>query len=143
MKTILIKSIQLKNFKKIKDLHTSFGKTTTISAVNGAGKTTIADAFAYALFGKMADGSQPDKIRPHDENGVDVDHVEVTAIVTLEVDGKEYAIERTQYQDWSKDGVFKGNRTKIAVNDIPYKEKEYKEFLDGIYFNTTLVFIKP
>lgn len=132
MKRILIKSIQLKNFKKIKDLHTNFGKTTTISAVNGAGKTTIADAFAYALFGKMADGSQPDKIRPHDENGVDVDHVEVTAIVTLEVDDKEYAIERTQYQDWSKDGVFKGNRTKIVINDIPYKEKEYKEFLDGI-----------
>lgn len=132
MKTILIKSIQLKNFKKIKDLHTNFGKTTTISAVNGAGKTTITDAFAYALFGKMADGSQPDKIRPHNENGVDVDHIEVTAIVTLEVDGKEYAIERTQYQDWSKDGVFKGNRTKISVNDIPYKEKEYKEFLDGI-----------
>ncbi|MBS4931784.1 MAG: hypothetical protein KH020_10775 [Clostridiales bacterium] len=132
MKRILIKSIQLKNFKKIKDLHTNFGKTTTISAVNGAGKTTIADAFTYALFGKMADGSQPDKIRPHDENGVDVDHVEVTAIVTLEVDDKEYAIERTQYQDWSKDGVFKGNRTKIVINDIPYKEKEYKEFLDGI-----------
>ena len=132
MKTILIKSIQLKNFKKIKDLHTSFGKTTTISAVNGAGKTTIADAFAYALFGKMADGSQPDKIRPHDENGVDVDHIEVTAIVTLEVDGKEYAIERTQYQEHSKDGVFKGNRTKIVINDIPYKEKEYKEFLDEI-----------
>ena len=132
MKRILIKSIQLKNFKKIKDLHINFGKTTTISAINGAGKTTIADGFAYALFGKMADGSQPDKIRPHDENGVDVDHVEVTAIVTLEVDSKEYAIERTQYQDWSKDGVFKGNRTKISVNDIPYKEKEYKEFLDGI-----------
>ena len=132
MKTISIKNIQLKNFKKIKDLHINFGKTTTISAVNGAGKTTVADAFAYALFGKMADGSQPDKIRPHDENGVDVDHVEVTAIVTLEVDSKEYAIERTQYQEYSKDGVFKGNRTKIAVNDIPYKEKEYKEFLDGI-----------
>lgn len=132
MKTISIKNIQLKNFKKIKDLHINFGKATTISAINGAGKTTIADGFAYALFGKMADGSQPDKIRPHDENGVDVDHVEVTAIVTLEVDSKEYAIERTQYQDWSKDGVFKGNRTKISVNDIPYKEKEYKEFLDGI-----------
>ena len=132
MKTILIKSIQLKNFKKIKDLHINFGKTTTISAVNGAGKTTVADAFAYALFGKMADGSQPDKIRPHDGNGVDVDHVEVTVVVTLEVDGKEYAIERTQYQEYSKDGVFKGNRTKIAINDIPYKEKEYKEFLDEI-----------
>lgn len=132
MKRILIKSIQLKNFKRIKDLHINFGKTTTISAVNGAGKTTVADAFAYALFGKMADGSQPDKIRPHDGNGVDVDHVEVTVVVTLEVDGKEYAIERTQYQEYSKDGVFKGNRTKIAINDIPYKEKEYKEFLDEI-----------
>ena len=132
MKTISIKNIQLKNFKKIKDLHINFGKTTTISAINGAGKTTIADGFAYALFGKMADGSQPDKIRPHDENGVDIDHVEVTAIVTLEVDGKEYAIERAQYQEYSKDGVFKGNRTKITINDIPYKEKEYKEFLDEI-----------
>lgn len=132
MKKIQVKSIQLKNFKKIKDRKIEFGKTTTISAVNGAGKTTIYDAFFYALFGKMADGSQADKIRPHDKGGVDIDQVEVTSIVTLEVDGKEYAIERTQYQDWSKDGVFKGNRTKIAVNDIPYKEKEYKEFLDGI-----------
>ena len=56
MREIQVKSIQLKNFKKIKDRKIDFGKTTTISAVNGAGKTTIYDAFFYALFGRWKSG---------------------------------------------------------------------------------------
>ena len=80
MKIVMLKKMKLENYKSFsgslpgrKDFSCEFGHRTKISGRNREGKSTILDAYFDLLTGKLADGSQPDKIRPHDENGVDID----------------------------------------------------------------------
>lgn len=68
MKITLLK-MKLENFKSVKEKTIDFSARTNIKGQNAAGKTTVADAFMWVLFNKMSDGTQPDKIRPHDEDG--------------------------------------------------------------------------
>lgn len=69
---IEIKKIALENYKCFKDERRefSFFHHTKISGANKTGKSTIQDSYYDVLTGKLADGTQPDKIRPHDKNGV-------------------------------------------------------------------------
>lgn len=51
MKIKLI-SLELKNFKGIKEQLITFGDITQISGDNGTGKSSIFDSFCWLLFGK-------------------------------------------------------------------------------------------
>ena len=86
MRTIQLKKIAIENFKAIKELTIEFGLVTNICGQNGIGKTSIYDAFCWVMFDKMSDGSQADKIRPHDAEGKDVDFIDIRVEVTLLVD---------------------------------------------------------
>ena len=95
MKTVTLKSVKLDNYKSFsgslpgrKDFFCEFGHKTKISGRNREGKSSIKDSFFDVLTGKLSDGSQPDKIRPHNENGVDIDRVDIVRELALEIDGK-------------------------------------------------------
>lgn len=54
-KSIVLKSLDLKNFKSIKELHMDFSSTVTnIYGENATGKTSIFDAFTWLLLIKIA-----------------------------------------------------------------------------------------
>ena len=144
MKTVTLKSMKLENYKSFsgslpgrKDFSCEFGHRTKIFGRNREGKSTILDAYFDLLTGKMADGSQPDKIRPHDENGVDIDRVDIIREIGLEIDGKPVTVTKKTAQKWRKprgqsEEVFDGNVTTYAVDGFDIKQKQFTEWQESI-----------
>lgn len=144
MKKVTLKSMKLENYKSFsgslpgrKDLSCEFGHRTKIFGRNREGKSTILDAYFDLLTGKMADGSQPDKIRPHDKNGVDIDRVDIIRELGLEIDGKPVTVTKKTAQKWRKprgqsEEAFDGNVTTYAVDGFDIKQKQFTEWQESI-----------
>lgn len=137
MKTV-IKQIVLQNFKFCKNATYTFdGKNVTVCGANGSGKTTIFDAFTWLLFGKDSLDNAKFEIRPLDKNGKQIDNVEICVVATLEIDGKEVELKKTQKQNWVKkrgtqNPVLQGNVNEYEIDGYPRSEKDYKEYINGI-----------
>ena len=132
MAEIKLKSLQLENFGNTKDRTVTTGSRTRIIGRNEAGKTTLGDAYSWLLTDKLMNGSQADGIRPK-ENGKDIDFVDISVTAEMKVDGRVVKVQKIQSQNWvKKTGKFTGNVNTYFVNDIPKKEKEFKEFLFDI-----------
>lgn len=70
MKSIIIKHMHLVNFKGVRDLTIDFNQTVTnIYGRNGAGKTTVFDAFTWLLFGKDSQDRKAFDLKTLDEDG--------------------------------------------------------------------------
>ena len=99
----VIKQIVLQNFKGCKNATYTFdGKNVTVCGANGSGKTTIFDAFTWLLFGKDSLDNAKFEIRPLDKDGKQIDNVEICVSATLEIDGKEVELKKTNRQNWVK-----------------------------------------
>lgn len=130
MKTIQIKSISLINFKGLRNHTINFDKNTNIYGDNAKGKTTIFDAFTWALFGKDSTDRKDFELKTLDKNNVvipKIDH-EVAAIII--VDNEEIAIRRILKENWVKkrgdlETVFSGNVTEYYWNDVPMQQKDF------------------
>ena len=133
-----IKSIALQNFKGCKEAAYTFGgKNVTVCGANGSGKTTIFDAFTWLLFGKDSLDNAKFEIRPLDKDGKQIDNVEICVAATLEIDGKEVELKKTQRQNWVKkrgtqNPVLQGNVNEYEIDGYPRSEKDYKEYINGI-----------
>ena len=133
-----IKSIAFQNFKGCKNATYAFdGKNVTVCGANGSGKTTIFDAFTWLLFGKDSLDNAKFEIRPLDKDGKQIDNVEICVAATLEIDGKEVELKKTQKQNWVKkrgaqNPVLQGNVNEYEIDGYPRSEKDYKEYINGI-----------
>lgn len=144
MKTVTLEAIRLENYKSFsgslpgrKNFSCEFGHRTKISGRNREGKSSIKDAFFDVVTGKMSDGSQPDKIRPHDKNGVDIDRVDIIRELGLEIDGKPVTVTKKTAQKWRKprgqfEEVFDGNVTTYSIDGFEKKQKEFMEWQESI-----------
>ena len=134
----VIKQIILQNFKGCKNATYTFnGKNVTVCGANGSGKTTIFDAFTWILFGKDSLDNAKFEIRPLDKDGKHIDNVEICVSATLEIDGKEVELKKTQKQNWVKkrwtqNPVLQGNVNEYEIDGYPRSEKDYKEYINGI-----------
>jgi len=133
---MILKRIHIQNFKGCKDRMVDFGDKTAIKGMNGSGKTTVADAVMWLLFGKSLDGSSSFDIRPKDKLGVDIDFVEISVKADFEIDGKPLDITKIQKQNWvtkrgSEEQTFQGNENKYVINTIPKSEKEFKAYIEA------------
>lgn len=143
-KTVTIKTIRLENYKSFsnqlpgrKDFSCEFGHRTKISGRNREGKSTLKDAYFDTITGKLADGSQPDKVRPHDENGVDIDRVDIIREIGLRIDGKSVTVSKKTAQKWRKprgqsEEVFDGNVTTYSIDGFEQKQKDFREWQESI-----------
>lgn len=144
---VIIKKIVLENYKCFyngRNLSADFFHRTRISGENRKGKSTIQDAFYDIMTGKMADGTQTDNVRPHDENGVDIDKIDIIRELHLEIDGKPTIIRKVTKQKWRKphsqnEEVFDGNVTTHEIDGFPMKQKQMTEFFEKIAKADTLL----
>lgn len=136
-KQVKIRRLTLANFKGQRNVAVDFGETvTTISGRNGTGKTTIADAFAWLLWGKDSEGNSDTKfgIKTTDANGdyiPDLEHevtgtFDITDTETGEVTTVE--LRRVYVEEWKTpkgetQRVLKGHRTDFFYNGVPLKTK--------------------
>ena len=131
---IKVTRLELNNFCGAKDLDVKFFDRTIVKGVNGVCKTTIAHGICWILADKMADGSSPDSIRPKDENGNDIDYIDIEGTLTLTIDGTEYTLKKKNVQDWVKDKTtqesrFRGNNNLFEINGIAKKRTDYEAFI--------------
>lgn len=129
--------MHIENFKGIKELDISFGKNTKIYGQNATGKTSIVDAYNWCLFDKNSIGEAKFQIRPLDANNNQINHVEIKVSVTLRIDGREITFKKVQKQNWVKKRgslleTLQGNVNSFEIDEVPKKEKDYKEYIKNI-----------
>ena len=136
---VTLKRLTLVNFKGLRNVVVEFGDgVTTISGRNGTGKTTIADSFAWLLWGKDSEGNSDSKfgIKTNDAEGnfiPDLEH-EVTGLFDV-VDtetGEASSVElrRVYVEEWktpkgSTERTLSGHHTDYFFNGVPLKKAEY------------------
>ncbi|SHF65211.1 ATP-binding protein, partial [Lactonifactor longoviformis] len=134
---INIKSLHIENFKGCRVQNIIFGNTTKIYGQNASGKTTIVDAFMWLLFDKNSAGDSKFQVRPLDEDGNQIDNIEIKVVAVLDVDGEEKKLQKVQKQKWVKprgkqEKELAGNINEFEINDIPKKEKDYNAYITSL-----------
>ena len=151
--------LHITNFKGLNDfkLDTS-GKDVSIFADNARGKTTIIDAFLWLVFDKDSNNKADTNftIKPQDENGEDINHLQTLVEAELLVDGQPLKLKKTREEKWVKrhgetEKTFDGHIKNYWFNEVPLKATPYKAKVDGLidenifkmitnplYFNTKL-----
>lgn len=130
-----IKSLGVENYKKFIVLTTfQFFNRTKVSGKNKEGKSTLENAYMEILTGKEVDGTQPDGIRPHGEDGKDLNRSDVIREVVLDIDGKETTIRKNTKQKWRKphgqtEEVLDGNTVSYEIDGFPYAPKKFEEYM--------------
>lgn len=137
MKKIFLKSLELKNFKGIKNKEIKFGEKTNIAADNGVGKSTIMDSFMWLLFDKDSSDRKNFDIKPFNADGTIKHGLESIVKGILEIDGSLVTLEKTFKEKWTKkrgqaEKEFSGHETIYSIDDIPVKKKDYEEKIKEI-----------
>lgn len=154
---ITLKSLQLTNFKRAKNVLVKFNPDITIIAgENGSGKTTIFDAYSWLLFGKDSYDRKDFNIKTLDADNNVIHKLEHSVTGVLDVDGTEVKLQRIYKEKWVKakgaeTAELTGHETSYMYNDVPVSQSEYKAKIDAMmpeetmklisnpmYFNTNL-----
>lgn len=155
MKRVTFKHLIIRNFCNFPLLDVDLYAKTKVSGHNGSGKTTIQNAILWLFTDKLLDGSSAgDTIRPHEQDGTPINFVDISVCLTVEVDGEEFELSKTQKQKWvtkrgSEEKKFEGNENIYEVSGVPKGNKEFNDFIRevicdpdnlGIYLNANTFF---
>jgi len=146
MKNILLKSLNLENFKGIKEKQIDFGyEVTNIFGTNGIGKTTIFDAFSCLLFNKNSEGKTFD-VRTLDENNNVIERLTHSVEGIFLINGTEISFKKVLEEKWVKKKgaqyeTFQGTTNSYFCNDVPLKEKEFNEKIEELVSEATFKLI--
>lgn len=111
-------------------LDTDFSMKTVLSGQNEVGKSTVKRIILDVLNCHDENDREITGIRPHDENGVEIDDVDITRAVTFEIDGKAKTLKKVTRQKRNKKGEITGSVTDYSINDVPYKMADYNQYID-------------
>ncbi len=131
MTTVILKSIDLENFKGIAKGQFSFNdKVNKISAENGEGKSSIKNAFEWVLCQNTVD------VLPM-LNNKEIPNLTTKVVAILDINGFEYKLQRVskgKYQLNQETNTMNKvtNENTYSIDDIEMKEKDYKEKLTDI-----------
>lgn len=138
MKEIKLMKLTLKNFKGIKDFAIDVnGNDARIYGENGAGKTSIYDAFLWLLFNKNSKNITKFTVKTLTEEGEEINNLEHEVEARFLVDGVELTLKKVHFEDWAKaknspEKTFKGNKNKYFIDEVPTPEGQYKKMVDGL-----------
>ena len=105
MTDIKLNRLTIENFKKISLLNLVLnGRDVNIYGDNATGKTTVFDAFTWALFSKdsSGNGDKNFEVKPLNSNGEVKDHQAITSVeVEFDADGEIITFQRTYREIWA------------------------------------------
>ena len=131
--------LYIENFKKTRKFALVLnGSNAVIYGDNATGKTTVADAYFWLLFGKDSAGRSDFDLLPMDSAGQIIEGLE--ASVTGKFvgdDGQEFSLRRAYHQVFTRkngeaERKLKGNTTEFFINEVPKQQKDYQAFIAGI-----------
>lgn len=140
---IKITKLELTNFKCFRHKEITFNDgVTIIKGRNGVGKTTIADAILWCLFGKNSQGQSDFDLKTHDDNGHPIPHLDHSVELEFDVSGVNepsfcYNLKRTLKETWLKkrgsdEQVFKNNTTEYMINGEVKTAGDYKKCISEL-----------
>lgn len=137
MKSIILKTLILRNFKGIKDLRVDFNRVTDISGDNAVGKTTIFDAFTWLLFDKNSLDAKDFEIKTLDKNNNVIHGLEHEVSALLNIDSVEKKLSKIYKEKWTKkrgeaEKQLTGHTTDYYIDDVPVKKVEFQEAIGNI-----------
>lgn len=139
---IKLSRLQLTNFKGIRNLSIEFGDTTSIYGANATGKSTIADAWFFLLFGKNTSDQSNFEIKTLDEHNQVISRIDHEVTGVIFIDGVVTTLKRVFKEKWVKkqgsaETVFSGHETLFFVNDVPKQMNEYQAFINSVIPEST------
>ncbi|MGB7595027.1 MAG: AAA family ATPase [Erysipelotrichaceae bacterium] len=142
MKTITFNRLKISNFKGIDQRSIQFNSINDLRGANGTGKTTVADALWWVLFGKDSSGATAFPVKRKDPDGEDIREIIVEIELSLLVDDVTHIFRRVQEENWvTKRGsitrVFEGNIQTLYYNDSKMKTEEYTKAVNAIVNENT------
>ena len=111
-------------------LDADFSMKTVLSGQNEVGKSTVKRIILDVLNCHDENDREITGIRPHDENGVEIDDVDIVRAVTFEIGGKAKALKKVTRQKRNKKGEITGSVTDYSINDVPYKMADYNQYIN-------------
>lgn len=138
MRRLILKSLSLRSFKGVKSFKlVCKDNETKIYGANATGKTTIQDAFMWLLFGKDSQDRAKFEIKTLDLNNKPIHFLEHEVEGVFMTDGQEVVLRKALREKWStpkgqEQQVYTGDSTDHYIDDVPYKESEYKAYIGKI-----------
>jgi DNA repair exonuclease SbcCD ATPase subunit len=126
---IELKKLIVENFMAYPHTEFDFFNRTVVSGRNGIGKSTIATAYTWLMFGcdyQLKDN--PAVRRTVDSKPVDDIDVYVEAI--LDIDCKEVTARKVQKRKYKKDGVGYSDDNTYFINEVPKTLKAFNEYFE-------------
>src|SRR5690606_6468494 len=127
--SVRLLALRLRNFKGIRQFELRpEGGDVTVFGDNGTGKTTLADAFMWLLFGKDSQNRADFEVKTLGPDGQPIHNLEHEVEAELEFEGGRRVILRKVYQEkWTKrrgqaQREFAGHTTDHYVDGVPVKK---------------------
>lgn len=132
---IEIKSMTLQNFKKVRSQEINFGHNMVISGANKVGKTTIYDAYLWAIFGIISKKNAT--VQPLDINNNVIHHLETSVTVILNYnDEREVKVQRILSENWKGKGTadekLQSTTQERLINDVPLSQRDFNAKLEEL-----------
>ena len=106
-----------------------FSDFTKISAMNGIGKSTIANAYMWLFFNCDYELRDNQTVR-REVDVKTIDDVDVSVTAVIDMDGKEITSKKVQKRTYSKDGTSCKDDNKYFINDVPKTLKDFNAYFE-------------
>jgi DNA repair exonuclease SbcCD ATPase subunit len=129
---LTIEKMTIENFKGVKSFEVEpKNKNLIISGKNGAGKTSVYDAFLWLLFGKDSEGKKDFGLRPVDKAGNVIPKLVLCVEAELQIDGKAHTF-RKEHREKVVKKQLRGYETLCWIDEVPKKVSEYADYINDI-----------
>src|SRR3990167_9287794 len=133
-----LNSLILRNFKGIEHFSAAAsGCDLSVFGDNATGKTTIADALCWLLFGKDSLNRADFEIKTLDAAGQPKPRLKHEVEGDFDLDGKQLSLMKSYAETWVKtrgsaESEFSGHTTDYWINGVPVQKKEYDTSIQAI-----------
>lgn len=126
---IVLRKLIVDNFMAYPNAEFDFFNRTVVSGRNGIGKSTIATAYTWLMFGCDYQLKDNPSVR-RNVGGKSVDDMDVSVTAVLDIDGKEVTARKVQKRKYKKDGVSYADDNAYFINEVPKTLKAFNEYFD-------------
>ncbi len=126
---IVLKKLIVDNFMAYPHAEFDFFNRTVVSGRNGIGKSTIATAYTWLMFGcdyQLKDNPAVRRV----VGGKSVDDMDVSVTAVLDIDGNEVTARKVQKRKYKKDGISYSDDNTYFINEVPKTLKAFNEYFE-------------